>query len=452
MAFNGGSPFGQPTQHAFSQAVQQQPGATSFGAANGSASPPNGKITFGLQAAAKQPVPTNSIFGQPAGVVGSGTAQGASTQGNGFGAFGGGTSMPSSTSFGSLSPTFGSTAPAWNGPATFGSQSGAFRSGGTASGPGAASTQAAMHFGSSNALASSFGNSDGFGSVSAGLGAVISSASPFSGAQQANQGFGALAGGQPANQGFGAFGNSSATGLLAGNSQPAHSTSFAQVNGQPDPQSASQTQSPGGTSNPFGAFGQSTHSTGAFGTAQSAAAIAFGSAAATGRIPFGSAVSGSQAKPEFGRAAKRKQQEAQHQQQPQPQHAALASQQPNSPVSLLSKQITSQRQNASTTPTAQQSALGSFADPAALAARSARFGGQQSAKAGQAPAAVHQDNASNEPQQASGGNADGKITFYALYSLPLRFNLHIVSDSGSVIVCCSTQRRSDTAQACHETD
>lgn len=336
MAFNLSAPFGQSSQPAFGQPSQQpqQPNtANPFGAPASSDSHTGGKITFGARAAAtQQPAASNAAPAQP--------------------------------------PTlFGSPAEGGQNSLKFGSGTGGLFGGGGGS--------------SQSAQDTALGSTPPFGGSAPGSG--------FSGA-----GFGTLGQGQQAGQGFSGFGAPAAAAFSLSSAAPSPSNAFARLGARVTPDPAADKQSNGNSFETplFGRLGQaalaaagtsstqlSTQNGGLFGNQQAGTAFGFGSGPSLGSNPFAAPSSGATVQPgDFGRAAKRNQLQQQQQTGADQQHAQTDQhphfeQQPKRPKSpaLLPKQMRHQRQhtNASSQASAPSSDL---ADPAALAARSQRFG------------------------------------------------------------------------------
>jgi len=397
MAFNGGAPFGQPGQPAFGQPSQQAQPSNVFGAANGSTSPQNGKITFGARAAAKQPTAASDAPAQPAAgfqtAAGFGQHSFSSPNGSASNAFGQSSSTQSSAPF--TGGTAASPSPARGG---FGAVQG---TGAVFGGMQQASfTQSSDPFGAGPRLATG-----GFGSVKALEG-------PFAGGQQSSNtpssapfasglgtaGFGAAGGGFGAvqstqgafggslqvGQGFGAFGGAGASNASAASTVVKGQSPFARLGGR-DPQPSDQNQPASNGIQPkpldtiaqpvqtpaIGSANQKLPAAGGFGSQHSAPAFGLGASPASGTNPFVAPADASTIKPgDFGRAAKRKQQEPAQQQDQQQQPQADAQMQPR-PAALRQQQA---RQRPKTPQTGVSTEL---ADPAALAARSARFGQAQ---------------------------------------------------------------------------
>lgn len=334
MAFNLSAPFGQSSQPAFGQPSQQpqQPNtANPFGAPSSSGSPSGGKITFGARAAAtQQPAASNTPPAQP-------------------------------------SILFGSPARDGQNSLNFGIGTGGFFGGGD-------SSQLAQV----NAL----GTTPPFGSSAPGSG--------FSGA-----GFGIFGQSQQAGQGFGGSG-APAAAVSSSSAAPSPSNAFARLGARVTPAPAADKQSNANSFGTplFGRLGQaalagagnsatqpSTQNGGLHGSQQAGKAFGFGSGPALGVNPFAATTSSPTLQPrEFGRAAKKNQLQQQQQtgadqQQAQTDKHQNSEQQPKRPKSpaLLPKQLPNQQQqvNASSQAPAPSSDL---ADPAALAARSHRFG------------------------------------------------------------------------------
>ncbi len=347
MAFSGGGLFGQPAQPAFGQPPQPSQTSHPFGAANGSTSPPNGKITFGARAAVKQPAAVSSTSAQPA--AGFGAAAGfeqnsfSSLNGTNANPFGQNSTPQSSAPFGSA-PTIGP-----------GAASGGF---------GAVRTTGALfEQNSSTEFSASFG-----GGAANGIGAV--------------QGTGGVFGGQQTGQGFGTFGAAAAPSANAApTTETKVSNPFARLGAriepnasiQPKPSNQDQSLANSTHPKPFGSFGQpaqpaatgsanQTSGIGEFGSQQTPSAVGFGAGAPSGTDAFAGLKNASQIQAgDFGRANKQKQQEPQQQQpqgepQQRPRSAALRQQ--------AKPKLKTQHQTLSN----------DLADPAALAARSARFG------------------------------------------------------------------------------
>ena len=410
MAFNGGAsfgqpasgqpsqqPFGQPGQPAFGQPSQQPQPSSVFGAANGSASPQNGKITFGARAAAKQPTAASDAPAQPAAgfqaAAGLGQPSFSNPNGSASNAFGQSSSTPSSApftggiaagpnaasgGFGAVQGTgagFGgmqqasfaqSSAPFGAGPrpATGGFGSGKALDGSFAGGQQSSSTPSSAPF------ASGLGTA-GFGATGGGFGAVQSNQAAFGGSLQMGQGFGAFGG-------TGASNASAASTVVKGQSP------FARLGGRdPQPSNQDQPAANGMQSTPvdtiaqpaqtpaMGSANQKLPAAGGFGSQHSATAFGSGASPSSGTNPFAAPADASTVKPgDFGRAAKRKLQEPAQQQDQQPQPRADAQMQPR-PAALRQQQA---RQRPKTPQTGASTEL---ADPAALAARSARFGQAQ---------------------------------------------------------------------------
>ena len=326
MQFNTSAPFGQASQPAFGQPPQQPPTANVFGAST--SSPPGGKIIFGA-AAGQQPAKVSEPAAQPGSVFGTLNRADQSNQG------------------------FGSAVTALN---PFGNEAAnAFGQGSLNSGNGPSMN----------------GTGSGFG-LSAGSGFGAYSGTGF-GSQQPNKGF----------QGFGAAAGAS--------SAPAASTpsgAFARLGPQAQPAAEAQNTFANGVgASPFGRLGQPAQTP----TASSAApfmsgglatgnpqppnAFGFRGGSPSGTNPFAVPASGTQIQPvDFGRAAKQKrvqQQASADQQQNQGNVQKLQQQltRPKSPA-LVPRQLSNQVSAASQ----QQAPNDDLADPAALAARSQRFG------------------------------------------------------------------------------
>ena len=414
MAFNGGAPFGQPGQPASGQPSQQpfgHPGQPAFGqpsqqtqppnvfgSANGSASPQNGKITFGARAAAKHPTAASDAPAQPAArfQAAAGFGQPSFSTPNGSAsnaAFGQNSSTPSGAPFtggmaAGLNPApggFGAvqgTGTVFGGmqqgsftqssarfgagprPATSGFGSGKVLEGPFAGGQQSSSTPSSAPF------ASGLGTA-GFGAAGGGFGAVHSTQGVFGGSLQVGQGFGAFGG-------TGASNASAASTVVKGQSP------FARLGGRdPQPSNQDQPAANGMQSTPvdtiaqpaqtpaMGSANQKLPAAGGFGSQHSAPAFGSGASPASGTNPFAAPADASTVKPgDFGRAAKRKLQEPAQQQDQQPQPRADAQMQAR-PAALRQQQA---RQRPKTPQTGASTEL---ADPAALAARSARFGQAQ---------------------------------------------------------------------------
>ena len=335
MAFNLSAPFGQSSQPAFGQPFQQsqQPStANPFGAPASSGNPPGGKITFGARAVtAQQPAASSIPSAQPSTLFGA----------------------PAGDS--QHSPHFGT------------GTGGLFGGGG----------------GSQSAQGTALATTPPFGGSAPGSG--------FSGA-----GFGTFGQGHQAGQGFGGFGAPAAAVSSSSSAATNPSNAFARLGARAPPAAAADKQSNanGFGTPPFGQLGQaalaaagnsatqpSTQNGGAFGNQQARTAFSFGSGSALGSDPFATPTSGATVQPgDFGRAAKRKhlqqqQQTGADQQQAQPDKNPHCEQQPKQPKSpaLLLKQLPKQRQHANASSQAPAPSS-DFADPAALAARSQRFG------------------------------------------------------------------------------
>ncbi len=411
MAFNGGAllgqpgqpasgqpsqqPFGQPAQPAFGQPSQQPQPSTVFGAANGSASPQNGKITFGARAAAKQPTAASDDPAQPdAGFQAAarfGQPSFSSLNGSGSNAFGQSSSTPSSApftggiaagpvpapgGFGAVQGTgagFGGMQQASfiQSSAAFGAgarlATGGFGSGKALEGPFAGGQQSS-NTPSSAPFASGLGTA-GFGAAGGGFGAVQSSQGAFGGSLQAGQGFGAFGGSNASN--------ASAASTIAKGQNP-----FARLGGR-DPQPSNQDQPASNGMQPkaviasaqpaqtpaIGSANQTLPAAGGLGS--QAPAFGSGASPASSTNPFATPADASTIKPgDFGRAAKRKQQEPAQQQDQQ--------QQPQAGTQTQPRTAAQRQQQARQRPkTPQTGASTELADPAALAARSARFGQAQ---------------------------------------------------------------------------
>ena len=411
MAFNGGAPFGQPGQPASGQPCQQplgQPGQPAFGqpsqqaqpsnifgAANSSASPQNGKITFGARAAAKQPTAASDAPAQPAGgfqaAAGFGQHSFSSPLGSANNAFGQSSSTPSSAPFTGGTAANPSPAPggfgAIQGTGTvFGGMqqgnftqssapfaaaaTGGFGSGKPLEGPFAGGQQSS-NTPSSAPFASALGTA-GFGAASGGFGAVQSPQVAFGGSLQLGQGFGAFGGAGASNASAAstiANGQSPFARLGGRDSQPSNQNQPASNGLQPKPwiTIAQPAQTPA-----IGSANQKVPAAaGGFGSQHSVPAFGLGTSPASGTNPFAAPADASAIKPgDFGRAAKRKQQEPAQQQDQQQQPPADAQMQPR----LAAVRQQQARQKPKTPQTVVSTEL---ADPAALAARSARFGQAQ---------------------------------------------------------------------------
>lgn len=380
MAFNPSAPFGQSSQPAFGQLSQQpqQPNAANpFGAAASSGSPPGGKITFGTRAAAGQqpaaaktpPAQFPTLFGSAAGNGQNNPSFGIDTGG----LFGGGGSGQSaqSTALGNT-PQFGGNAP---GSGFSGAGFGAF-------GQGKQNGQGYNGFGTPAAAAVS---------SSAAVTPSPPNASGFSGA-----GFGAFGEGKQTGQGFNGFGApiAAATSPSDAPAQPSNAFARLGVRVSPAPAADKQSHSNGPGPSPFARLGQtapaaagnsgtqpSTQAGALFGNQQTGNSFGFGSGPAVGANPFGALTSEAAIQPvDFGRAAKRnhfqqQQQAAPDQQQARSDKQPRSAEQPKrhkSPA-LLPKQLSSQLQQANTSSQAPAPSS-DLADPAAMAARSQRFG------------------------------------------------------------------------------
>lgn len=390
MAFNPSAPFGQSSQPAFGQPSQQaqqaqQPNtATPFGAAASSGSPPGGKITFGTRAAAgQQPAAAKTPPAHFATLFGSAAGNGQNNPNSGIatgGLFGRGGSSPSAkgTALGTT-PQFGGNAPG---------------SGFSGAGFGA--------FGQGKDTGLGF---NGFGAPAAATAVSPSAAAPsppnasgFSGA-----GFGAFGQNKQTGQGFNGFGapTAAATSSSVAPTQP--SNAFARLGARvsPAPAAGKQVHSNGSGTSPFARLGQtapaaagnsvpqpSTQAGALFGNQQAGNSFGFGSGPAGGSNPFGALTSGAAIQPvDFGRAAKRTHLQ-QQQQQTAPDrhqtqgHQAIVGKQPQSEQqhtkrhkspAMLPKQLSNQLQQANTSSQAPAPS-DDLADPAAMAARSQRFG------------------------------------------------------------------------------
>ena len=362
MAFNGGAPFGRPAQPAFGQPLHA---SNPFGTASGSNSPPSGKITFGARATTKQPAAVATAVTQPATDFGAGAGSGL----NGFSQ-----NSSSGNSFGQHSTTQ-DTAP-FDDRVTPAASTGGFGAISRLSVPVGGGQQTGQAFGS------------------------------FGGGQQTGQGFGTFSGGQQSSAGFGTFGGAAAISTSSTVKEPSWQSPFTRLGARIEPQPAKQDQSlaNGIPPNPFASFGQQAQtpptmsSAGGFGAQQSA--FGFG---ASGANPFAGPANGSQVKlGDFGRAAKRQQPELQ-----QPQHPADAQQRPKSAATLLPRQISNQAQQGKPKHKFQQQTLSNeLADPAALAARSARFGStqQESGVFNGVSGALAADQGQSDQQQDADGN------------------------------------------------
>ncbi|KAL0031492.1 hypothetical protein WJX77_003186 [Trebouxia sp. C0004] len=404
MAFNGGAPFGQPGQPALGQPFQQpfgQPGQPAFGqpsqqpqpsnvfgASNGSASPQNGKITFGARAAAKQPTAASDAPAQPAGgfqaAAGFGQHSFGSPNSNAFGEssstltsapFTGGTAASPSPVPGT-GVVFGGMQQAsfTQSRAAFGADprlaTGGFGSGKALEGPFAGGQQSS-NTPSSAPFASGL-DTAGFGAAGGNFGAVQSTQGAFGGSLQAGQG-------------FGAFGGTGASNASAASTKAKGQSPFARLGGRdPQPSNHDQLASNGTQPKPLnmiaqpaqtpatGSANQKLPAAGGFGSQHSAPAFGLGASPAFGTNPLGAPADTSTIKPaDFGRAAKRQQPEpAQQQDQQQQQPQADAQMQPR--LAALRPQHSRQKPK-----TPQTGVSTELADPAALAARSARFGQAQ---------------------------------------------------------------------------
>lgn len=336
MAFNSSAAFGQSSQPfkssaAFGQSSQPVFGqflppntANAFGAPASSISPPNGRITFGARAtAASQP---NSSNGASQAPLVWGPAAGDSQNSPKFGAGAGGVFGSAGASQSAQGPALGTTPPF----------------GGT-----------------------SPGSTAGF--------AGFTGTSNFSNGQQ--------------TKGFGSFGAVAA----AVSSPPAASSPFARLGTRVVAAPAADMHSngsPNGFGTPvFGRLGQTAQSAAAgtsaaqpsaptgivFGNQQATAAFGFGTGSSLGTNPFAVPTSGAPVQHvDFGRAAKRKQPQQQQAGAGQQQQAQAdrhrPEQQPkrSKAPAVLHRQVFRQRQT--------QPLSTDLADPAALAARSQRFG------------------------------------------------------------------------------
>lgn len=413
MAFNGAAPFGQPGQPALGQPFQQPfglPGQPAFGqpsqqpqpsnvfgAANGSASPQNGKITFGARAAAKQPAAASNAPAQPAAgfqaAGGVGQHSFSRPDGSASNVFGQSSSTPSSAPFtggtaASPSPAPGGFGAVQGTGAVFGGMqqanftpssvafgagprlvTGAFGSVKALEGPFAGGQQSSGTP-SSMSFASGLGTA-GFGAAGGGFGAVQTTQGAFGGSLQVGQGFGAFGG-------TGALNASAASTVMKaaspfarlGGTDPllSHQNQPASHGMQPKPLDtiAQPAQTPA-----IGSANQKLTAAGGLGSQHPAPAFGLGASLASGTNLFAAPADASTIKPgDFGRAAKRKQQEPAQQQDQQEQPRADAQMQPR-PAALRQQQA---RQKPKTPQTGVSTEL---ADPAALAARSARFGQAQ---------------------------------------------------------------------------
>lgn len=389
MAFNPSAPFGQSSQPAFGQPSQQpqQPNtANPFAAPASSGSPPGGKITFGTRAAAgQQPAAAKTPPAQFPTLFGSAAEKGQNNPNSGIGTgglFGSGGSSPSAqgTALGTT-PQFGGNAPG---------------SGFSGAGFGA--------FGQGKQTGQGF---NGFGAPAAA--AVSSSAaapSPPNASGFSGPGFGAFGQSKQTSQGFNGFGapTAAATTSSAAPAQP--SNAFARLGARvsPAPAADKQNHSNDSGASPFARLGQtaptaastpgtqpSTQAGPLFGNQQAGNAVGFGPGPAVGSNAFGALASGAAIQPgDFGRAAKRThfQQQQQQQQQTAPErHQAQADKQTRSEQqhpkrhktpALLPKQLSNHLAGSGFQPantSSQAPAPGNdLADPAAMAARSQRFG------------------------------------------------------------------------------
>ena len=395
MAFNGGEPFGQPGQPAFGQPSQQPQPSNVFAAANGSAQ--NGKITFGARAAAKQPTAASDAPAQPAAgfqaAARFGQPSSSNPNGSASNAFGQSSSTPSSAPFtggiaaGPNAASGGFGAVQGTGAGLGGMQQASFAQ---SSAPfGAGPRPATGGFGSGKAIDSSFAGGQqssntpssapfasglgtaGFGATGGGFGAVQSNQADFGGSLQMGQGFGTFGG-------TGASNASAASNIVKGQSpfarlggrdpQPFNQNQPASNGIQPKPvdASAQPAQTPA-----IGSASQKLPAAGGFGS--QAPAFGSGASPASGTNPFAAPADASTIKPgDFGRAAMRKQQEPVQQQDQQQQQQPQAGTQMQPRPAALRQQQARQRPK-----TPQTGASTELADPAALAARSARFGQAQ---------------------------------------------------------------------------
>lgn len=325
MAFNPSAPFGQSSQPAFGQPPQQPNPANAFGAPSSANSPLGGKITFGARAAAgQQPAASSGTPGQPSTLLGSAAADG-----------------QNSINFGT-------------------GTGGLFGSGGS----------------SQLTQGTALGSTPAFGGIAPG--------SSFPSA-----GFGTFGNGQQTSQGFSGFGAAAAVSSSPPASSP--SNAFARLGARASAAPADKQSNTNSFGTPlFGRLGQTTQASGAaqpstssgilFGNQQAGTAFGFGGGSAKSTNPFAVPTSASSVQPvDFGRAAKRShlqqqqtgadQQQAQADKHPQPEQHPKR---PKSPA-LLSKQLPNQRQQPNASNQAQ-ALSNDLADPAALVARSQRFG------------------------------------------------------------------------------
>lgn len=325
MAFN--APFGQVSQPAFGQPPQQPQSANPFGPAVSSSRPPGGKITFGARATGGQQ--PSGPDAQPAAFFGAPPGGSQSNQAFGTGSFvGNGAANP-------------------------------LGQGGSAS----------------------FMN-PGISSLSGGFGA-------FTGTGFGNS--------QPSGQGFPASGAPAAAATPPAPAALTPASAFAQPRTAAEAQPAAKTPSTlanGFGTSPFSRLGSpaptvtassaaqpSTSNGPTFGQQQAASASAFGFSIGqgSGTNPFAAPSSGAPVQPvDFGRAAKRKQAQQQQSGSDQP-HVQVSSQQPHQQLkrpkspALVPRQLSSQHQPANVTGQSQPPSS-DMSDPAALAARSQRFG------------------------------------------------------------------------------
>lgn len=415
MAFNASSPFGQPSQPAFGQAPQPPNTSYGFGAPATSASAPKGKITFGARAAAVQQ-PT-ALIGAPSQSSSAwGAAAGNSQSSPNFVASSGGLFGNAGASQPAQGFASGTPSPFWGSPP--GSSLSTTGFGGSAS---------------TNAIRNGQQTGQGFG----GFGGSTST-NAIGNSQPTGQGFGIFGGSagtmafgksQQTGQGFGSFG---AAASAAVSSSPTAARPFARLGARVTAAPAADIPS-NGNANGFGTplFGQlgqtappaagisaaqsptpttSVH----FGTQQAVPPFGFGTAPALGSNPLAAPTSGAPVQPvAFGRAAKRKQSQQQPtgvggQQQQAQADCHRPEQQPKrtKAPAVLHKQLSKQRR--------AQPLSTDLADPAALAARSNRFGRPQPwAGSSQAPPA-----SAVVPTDTDGDTDDQQGTVHSLLRIP----------------------------------
>ena len=348
MAFNGGAPFGAPAQPAFGQASETPQPANPFGqTAAASSSPAFGsRITFGAAARISKSPGTDSVATSPFGsTFGSSTGFGSGT---GFGSVAGQSSAPESHI-----NAFGTAAAPQQG---FGANTGTVRAAGQSD------TQAVPSqplFGQSQTSQAQPAALNPF----ARLGNIAGSNSQ-NGLSQAQPSQTEPAASSP----FGRLGNTAASSSQNGFQAQSFGTSLSAFGTKPQDQSPHQPLfGQSAQPKPSAGFGNTVSGTNPF-------------AAATGGVdnPFASTANVPPAKGlAFGRAAKSK---PQQQQQPASGSNQQAQQQEEFSAGVQSQQNIGQSTKQKQKPQAQTPS-NELLDPAALAARNARFASKQASQA-----------------------------------------------------------------------